>query len=123
MKCKTCKQEIKEVIGKTIIIDGKEYETTTHDFNKKLSEIQILKGWQLWTYEDCIKLHNNLKYRKSLNLENCWFFIEPPYNFNKSFVARFYASSSGADLVCSRDPDVSGSVLGVRFFRDVRDEK
>ncbi|MEK6878833.1 MAG: hypothetical protein AABY22_04460 [Nanoarchaeota archaeon] len=31
--------------NKTLIIDGIEYETKEHDFNKKLSDIKIPKAW------------------------------------------------------------------------------
>ena len=48
MKCENCSKEIKQ-LGKTVIINNVEYETITHDFNKKLSEIIIPNGWRLWT--------------------------------------------------------------------------
>ena len=108
---------------RTIIIDGIEYEKETHDFNKKLSDIQIPKGWRLWTSEECIKLHN--LYRKELNIEDCWFFIKQPFEFNKrkDYVARFLANSDGALLNCDGNPSSTYSNLGVRFCRKISRSK
>ena len=119
MKCKTYGHEIEKM--KTLIIEGIEYETETHDFNKKLSEIKILRGWRLWTAEECIKLHNS-KYKYELNLKDCWFFIEQPFNLNKknNYVAGFVAYSYRADLDCYWNPGGSDSSLGVRFCRKVK---
>jgi len=105
---------------KTLIIDGYEYETKTHHLGEMFKEIIIPKGWELWTYEDCIKLHNS-KYKKELELEDCWFFIKQPFKSNKEndYIARFYASSGRADLYCNWDPDDHGAGLGVRFRRKV----
>ncbi len=103
---------------KTIKINGYEYEAETHDFNKKLSDIKIPKGWELWTTEDCIKLHNNAKYRKELNLEDCWFYIKQPFIFNKkNYNTRFITGSGGAGLNCYGNPQGSLPELGVRFKR------
>lgn len=44
---------------KSITIGEYEYECSTHDSGKKLSEIEIPKGWQLWTYEDWICSNDN----------------------------------------------------------------
>ena len=117
MKCKTCGHEIE---NKTIKVDGVEYETETHDFNKKLSDIEIPKGWRLWTSEECIKLNNKVKLRKQLNLEDCWFFIEQPFLFNNKLVAWFSANSDRAYLNCSGGPAYTYSSLGVRFCRSVK---
>jgi hypothetical protein len=116
------KEETEKNKVSTIEIDGWEYENKEHGFNETLSEIKILKGWELWTYEDCIKLHNNENFRKALNLGDCWFFIEQPFSFNKEkgFVARFYADSDRADLYCNGGPTVTNSSLGVRFKRKVK---
>ena len=102
---------------KTLIIDGWEYTIEDEQKGKDFSEIEIPKEWELWTYEDCIKLHNS--HRKELNLEDCWFFIKQPFEFNKEndYVARFYASSGRAVLSCDGGPQVSYSALGVRFKR------
>ena len=100
-----------------IVIDGWAYETKEHDFSKTLSQIKIPKGKELWTYEDCIKLHNNPNFRKSLNLETCWFFIKQHFKLNeeKNFVEWFIAGSGGADLNCNGDSDDSYSSLGIRL--------
>ena len=105
---------------KTIKINNVEYECNTHDFNKTLSEIKIPKEWRLWTAEECIELHNS-KYKKKLNLDNCWFFIKQPFNFNKKKrVARFFAVSGRAVLDCDGGPSNSFYSLGVRFARDLK---
>ena len=118
MKCSKCNQEIEK---KTIIIDGIEYETEDHDFNKKLSDIKIPEGWRLWTAEECIKLKNwNDKNKNKLNLKDCWFFIKQPFDFNKDLVARFIAGSGWVGLNCYRNSSNSNSDLGVRFCRDVK---
>lgn len=121
MKCKCCGAEIPE-ISKTVKVGNVEYETETHDFNKKLSDITIPKGWRLWRYDECVKLHNDKKLRKKLNIEECWFFIKQPFKFNeeKGYVARFDANSDGALLYCGGNPEDSGSSLGVRFARDFK---
>ena len=105
---------------KTITIDGWEYTIEDEQKGKNLSEITVPSGWQLWTQEDCIRLHNS--HRKELNLEECWFFIEQPFNLNqeKEFVARFYANSVRAYLDCGGGPRVSVPGLGVRFKRRVK---
>lgn len=110
---------------KTKVINGVEYETETHDFNKTLAEIEIPKGWRLWTAEECIKLHNDLSARQNLNLKDCWFFIQQPFVFNKEsgFVARFLADSGGAGLGCYGGPTIAYSSLGVRFAREVPKKK
>lgn len=116
MKCETCGTELPE--KKTLIIDGVEYETETHDFNKTLSEIKIPKGWRLWTTEECIKLLN--LHEKVLNLTGCWFFIEQPFNkFKNTYVARVGANSGRAYLFCYRYPAFRYGALGVRFCRDL----
>jgi predicted nucleotide-binding protein (sugar kinase/HSP70/actin superfamily) len=95
-----------------IVVDGWAYETKDHDFNKKLSDIQISRGKKLWTYEDCIKLYNN--YKDKLNLNDCWFYIKQPLN-QQDTVAWFGANSGRAILDCVRLPAYSNSSLGVRF--------
>ena len=105
-------------MSKTKIIDNVEYELETHDFNKKLSDIKIPKGWRLWKPSEAMMLWENEKTRKQFNLTDCWFFIANP--LKNDYVARFHAGSDWAYLVCSRNPDDSGSALGVRFARKVR---
>jgi hypothetical protein len=100
-----------------IVINGYAYETKDHDFDKHLKDMSIPKNKELWTSEDCIKSYNNLKFRKLLNLNDCWFYIKQPFDFNKEqgFVARFNASSDRAYLNCNGSPTDSGASLGVRF--------
>ena len=42
---------------KTITIDKVKYELEVHDFNKKLSEIKIPKGWRLLYPSEAILLY------------------------------------------------------------------
>jgi hypothetical protein len=119
MKCKECDTDLPE-IKTTLIIDNVEYETETHDFNKILSEINIPKGWRLWTAEECIKLFNS--HEKRLNLSDCWFFIKQPFNkFKGKYVAGFDAGSGGAELnCCCWYPAFSDASLGVRLCRNIK---
>ena len=107
---------------KTVEINGWEYEIETHDLGSPLEDIKIPKGWQLWTFENCIEFHNNLNLRKELNLEDCWFFIEQLFRFNKKkgLVAGFGAGSGRALLYCDGWPGFSYSGLGVRFCRKLK---
>jgi hypothetical protein len=107
------------VAMKTRIINGVEYETETHDFDKTLSKIKIPKGWRLWTAEECLGLFNS--HEKELNLSDCWFFIKQPFDkFKNMYVARFGAFSVWADLLCVGGPTNSDASLGVRFCREVK---
>ena len=118
MKCPHCK---KEIGTETIIVDGWEYEKETTQFNTKFKDIKTPKGWVLWDYEDCIKLHNDKNLRKELNLEDCWFFIEQPFSLNKEekLVARLVAYSDWADLYCDGSPDDRCVSLGVFLVRRI----
>lgn len=107
---------------KTIIIEGWEYTLEDIQMGETFSEIKIPKGWSLWTYEDCVKLHNNNTWRRQLNLGGCWFFIKQPFSLNikNNYVAWFDASWLRADLNCRGDPQYSLAALGVRFKRKVK---
>lgn len=125
MKCKECGSEISEQKVKTRIVHGVKYEIETHDFNKKLSEITIPKGWRLWTAEECFRLHNDPTVRGELMIENCWFLIQQPFAYNqiKRLVAGFMAYSDRALLSCGRNQSYANSSLGVRFARDLKKVK
>lgn len=119
MKCDKCGSELPEQPQKTIVIQGTEYETQTHDFNKILSEIQIPEGWRLWKASDFEKL--SLADWDTLNLKDAWFFIKYPFTYNpKNYVTGFVADSVRACLSCYGDADVRFSALGVRFCRDIK---
>lgn len=121
MKCKTCGHEEKEYQPtKLFRIGNVEFETETHDFDKCLKDIEIPKGWRLWTYREAIENHNN--HKKELNLKDCWIFIEQPFKENKEngYVAGLYTVSSWAYLYCFWDPSVHVGSLGVRFCREVK---
>ena len=104
---------------KTIKLNGWEYTTEDLQKGKMFSEIKIPKGWELWDYNDCIKLFNSNK--KELNLINSWFFIEQSIKeYKDKYVARFYSYSVGTFLLFDGFPASSDSVLGVRFKRKVK---
>ncbi len=110
---------------KTIIIKelNIEVETKIHNKNKTLNEIKIPDGWRLLTVSEIIFLTN--KYKKELNLEKTWEFIEQPFKINKekNYVARFYAYSDVAYLFAIWDSTYSDRALGVRFCRDIGENK
>jgi len=120
VKCTKCNQELPEEV-KRIAVDGWEYDTKTTQLDVSFEDLKIPKGVELWTYEDCIKLHNNKKLRKQLDLDDCWFHIKQPFSFNeeKGLSARFWADSCGADLDCDWIPTCSDAALGVRFKRKI----
>ena len=97
-----------------IVIDGWAYETKEHDFNKKLSEIEIPKGKELWLPSECYKFYENKELRNKLSLSECWFFVKQ-IKENTINVARFVAFSDWANLYCSWRPGNSYPSLGVRF--------
>ena len=97
-----------------IVIDGWAYETKEHDFNKKLSEIEIPKGKELWLPSECYKFYENKELRNKLSLSECWFLVKQ-IKENTINVASFDATSGRAYLDCVRHPDDSGPSLGVRF--------
>jgi hypothetical protein len=121
MKCKHCGHEIEDRSSIKIKELRIEVETEIHDKDKTLKEIEIPKGWRLLTLEEIMWLHNS-KYKKKLNLDDTWEFIEQPFKINKenNFVARFVANSDRANLYCNGIPDYSYSSLGVRFCRDLK---
>jgi len=100
-----------------------EVETEIHDKGKMLSEIEIPKGWRLLTIQEVIFLFNN--YLRKLNMNNTCEFIEQQLNFNrkKNYIARFVADSGGAYLFCDGGASCAGASLGVRFCRDLQEEK
>ena len=103
---------------KTKIHNGWEFEIETHDFDKKLNDIKIPKGWELWKPSDCWLLYENKELWKEFNLKDCWFFVfNPLYN---GLVARFSVGSDGAGLYCDRDPSFAYSSLGIRLKRKVK---
>lgn len=126
-KCTKCGRELPKTPQKTLKIAklGIEVETRAHDGGKKLSEIQIPKGWRLLRVNEVIALHNDKKLRKQLGMENTWEFIEQPFEFNKEkgYVARWNAGSGWAGLSCSCDVQDSDPGLRVRFCREVGKRK
>lgn len=105
---------------KTLKIKGWEYETETHDFNKKLSEIKIPKGWQLWDVSD-FRYFGEKEFNK-LNLWNDWFFIKQPMKVmeEKGYASWFLADSGWTNFFCLRVPTITNSLLGVRFKRRIK---
>ena len=141
MKNKQSKQKIQEQIKKLqteladietkeeqeknkvdfIIIDGYAYETKEHDFNKKLGDIRIPEGKELWLPSECWKFYENKSLRKRLNLSDCWLFVKQVRK-DTTDVARFCAGSNGVNLGTDYDSDYSYSALGVRFKWKVKNE-
>jgi len=111
MICSKCHQEIKEDF---IVIDGWAYETKEHDFDKKLSNIEIPKGKELWLPSECRKFYEDKKLREKLNLSDCWFFVKQVKDNTKD-VAWFDADSGWAFFNCGRVPTFANLSLGVRF--------
>ncbi|MEK6884780.1 MAG: hypothetical protein AABY22_34430 [Nanoarchaeota archaeon] len=107
---------------KIIKYKGKKIEVGIEDIEKgkRLDEIKIPKGWKLWTYQMCIDFHNDEKLRKKLDLEDCWFYVEQPFELNKNYVAGFRAFSDWVVLYCNCVPRGSDTALGVRFWREVK---
>src|SRR3990167_1830778 len=101
---------------KTITIDKVKYELEVHDFNKKLSEIKIPKGWRLLYPSEAILL-----YERGI-LTDFWIFVMQTNKEekNKGNVAGFCANSVGAGLYCDGDPSYTDSALGVLFAKDLK---
>jgi hypothetical protein len=101
---------------------GIEVEKEIHNKGETLPSIKIPKGWRLLKVEEIIFLFNNEKYKKLLNLDNTWEFIEQSFNLNKEkgYVAGFGAASDRAFLGFDRGSASSGGALGVRFCRDLK---
>lgn len=97
-----------------IIIDGWAYETKEHDFNKRLGEIPIPEGKELWLPSETWRFYEDKKLREQLNLSDCWFFVKQVRE-NTTEVARFCADSDGVYLDTGYNSGGSNSTLGVRF--------
>ena len=111
----------------TIIISelNIQVETEIHDKGKPLEQIEIPEGWRLLKINEITFIHNNEKYRKQLNMEDTWEFIEQPFDFNKvrGFTTRFYVGAGRVDLYCDCTAQGSIPTLGVRFCRDIKNVK
>jgi len=104
---------------------GIEVETETHDKGKLLEEIKIPKGWRLLKINEIIFLHNNLKYKKQLNMKDTWEYFEQPLNLNKqnNYISWFRANSGRAYFNCDWYPSNSDAGLGVRFVKNMKGGK
>jgi len=101
-----------------------EVEKVIHDKGKDLPSIKLPQGWRLLRFNEIQFLHNNTNYRKLLNLDNTWEFIEQPFEFNKEkgHVTAFYASPYGVSMYSDRLPRGSVPSMGVRFCRNLKQE-
>lgn len=101
-----------------------EVESTIHSKGEKIQNIKIPDGWRLLKFNEIIFLHNNDEYRKQLNLDNTWEYIEQPLEFNKlkEQAVAFYSSPYGANFYCNRNPNDAIPSLGVRFCRNLREK-
>ena len=113
MICSKCHQEIKEDF---IVIDGWAYEIKEHDFDKKLSDIEIPNGKELWLPSECWKFYEDKKLREKLNLSDCWFFVKQVKDNTKD-VARFFAYSDRANFYCDWVPTGANPCIGVFIIR------
>lgn len=104
---------------------GISVEIEVHDKNKSWNKLGLKdREKELLTYDQCVFLANS-KYAKQLKMDGSSssddFFIQQPFNLNRKngYVARFYANSGYADLVCRNDSGNSYSTLGVRFAKKI----
>lgn len=100
-----------------------EVEIDVHDKDKSWDELDLEnRKNELLTVEQTIWLANS-KYAKQLKMDGSSssddFFIQQPFDLSRKsgYVARFYAYSDYASLVCCWDSGHSNSDLGVRFVR------
>ena len=102
-----------------------EVEIEIHDKGKYLKDIQIPEDWRLLRVDELIFLFNNEKYNRLLNLKNTWEFMEQPFKLNNknNYVAKFIAYSGRASLGCDGHSDISGSLLGVRFCKNIKSKQ
>ena len=122
-----CNQEIKDIIGKTIVDKdlGLEIETKVHDFNIKCSDIVIPSGWRIPTMTESINILD--KYSKTLSDKDWYaFFIEQPSKINKSkglvaVAVCNFSGELGLNLV-GETSDVSDD-MGVLLVRDLKKVK
>ena len=132
MKCPHCKKEIEEE-NQSEWLDIPELkisvELEVHDKDKSFDELGLKnREKELLTAEQCIWLANS-KYAKQLKMDGSSseddFFIQQPFNLSRKngYVARFYAGSNYADLICNEYSSNSGSSLGVRFVRKLKVKK
>ncbi len=100
-----------------------EVEKSIHNKGNDLPSIKIPPGWRLLKFNEIQFLHNNPIYRKLLNLDDTWEFIEQPFEFNKEkgHVTAVYASPYGVSMYSDRLPRGSVPTLGVRFCRDIKE--
>ena len=126
-------KELKEQLAKQVntsewldvsdVLPNCEVELIVHDKNKSYDTLGLKdKEEQLLTVEQCIALANS-KYASQLkmdgSLSNDDFFIQQPFNVNKSkgLVADFYSGRCGSDFYSGRDSSVAYDYRGVRFVR------
>ena len=99
-----------------------EVETKIHHLGKTYAECEkdCSKYWEIATYSILQELRNTQP--NEFNLVDTWEFVQQPDLISKknNFVARFYAGSDWAYLVCNGDPSCSYSSLGVRFVRRIK---
>ena len=87
---------------------------------KKFEDIKIRKGWRLLRLREMDEVMNYIIENKL----NIWSYFEQPIKTYKGkYVARFLAFSDGVSLSCGRNPQFSGSALGVIFARDLKQSK
>ena len=97
-----------------------EIQTKIHHKDKTYAECEkdLSEGELIPTYEQIQWLRNS-KYKGQLNLDDSYEFVQNPDNISKEngYVARFFAYSDCAYLLCDWDSSYSDGCLGVRFVR------
>ena len=131
MKCPHCKKEIEDNQGEWLDIPELKIsvEIEVHNKDKSFDDLGLKeREKELLTSEQCIWLANS-KYAKQLKMDGSSseddFFIQQPFDLSRKngYVARFYAYSDYANLICYRDSGDLDSTLGVRFVRKIKKSK
>ena len=103
---------------------GIEFTLKQEQDNKVYSKIEILEGWKVFDIPLFTALWSIKKYRdaimKAKKTDLFWIYLENFDYLKDKYVARFRASSDGADLSCCRNPQYSSASLGVLFWRKLK---
>ncbi len=112
--------ELKIEIQTKIHHKGKSYNQLKEEFGEEYLEKYLPTYNQLQTLRN---LEHKGKYK--LGLIRSWEFVKQEDEISKEngYIARFYANSDYADLVCYENSSGSYSYLGVRFVRRTKVEK
>ena len=112
--------ELKIEVQSKIHHKGKSYDELKEEFGEEYLEKHLPNYNQLQTLRN---LEHQGKY--DLGLKKTWEFVKQEDLISKKngYVAGFFADSNYAYLVCYRVSYYSGSYLGVRFVRPLKEKK